>query len=85
MRFGPHISPEGRYAREIGITTRTLKKLGGADKLRSLAPEVRNVLIHPWVSGRSHEIPRGGQRARGFIPGQRGIETRKEQVAEIHG
>lgn len=46
-----NLTEDGRYAREIGLSLthgqRKIKNLGGASKLLSLSPEVRNLLLRP--------------------------------------
>jgi hypothetical protein len=47
--MGRHLSSDALYARELGLvgrnSKRTIKILGGEAKLRSLSPEVREVLL----------------------------------------
>jgi len=63
-------SEETIYARELGITGsspyRTIRRLGGAEKLRALSPECRRILLAPMGHGDSLELHKGGLRARGM-------------------
>ena len=63
-------SAETIYARELGITSkygyRTIRRLGGCQKLRSLSPECRNILLAPLGNGNSLHLVDGGLRARGM-------------------
>ena len=65
-----HASEETIYARELGITGKkihmVIRRLGGCDKLRSLSPECRNILLAPLGNGNSKDICKGGLRARGM-------------------
>ena len=58
------------YARELGITGRkshmVIRRLGGCQKLRSLSPECRNILLAPLGNGNSLHLVDGGLRARGM-------------------
>jgi hypothetical protein len=62
----PH-SPEGAYARKLGITTRKLRALGGAAKLQALDPDTLAVLLQPNRYGYSRTVMRGGLKARGML------------------
>lgn len=47
---GRKLSEDALYARELGIEStrygkKTIRRLGGASKLRSLSPEARNLLL----------------------------------------
>lgn len=37
----------GTYARELGVSTRTVRVMGGMEKLKQLTPEARQVLLFP--------------------------------------
>lgn len=47
------------YARELGVGKRTIRIMGGVEKLKKLTPEARNVLLFPTKVG--HKF-----RAKGF-------------------
>jgi len=63
-------SEDAAYARELGITSRSsgrvVQRLGGAEKLRSLSPEARAVLLLPLGYGNSKAVHKGGLLARGM-------------------
>jgi len=45
--MGRHLSADGIYARQLGISVRQVKRLGGAAKLSKLSPECRRILLKP--------------------------------------
>lgn len=50
--MGQHLSEETAYARDIGLKDlrqgkRLIQRLGGARKLQSLPPDIRNILLSP--------------------------------------
>lgn len=62
----PAVVGNKAYAQELGINYRTVRRLGGAARLRSLAPEFRNLLLKPMCQGRTQKIAKGGLAARGM-------------------
>lgn len=65
--------PEQAYANELGIKLRKLKALGGENRLRSLSPEVRSILLAPQNYGNSRTVVQGGLKSRNMftrIPGR---------------
>lgn len=65
---GRRVTPEGLYARELNITVRTLRALGGEARLRSLSPDARAILLIPQLKIPNGELHRGGLTARGLHP-----------------
>lgn len=69
--MGRPVSRDSAYAKEIGIDgkrgARTIRNLGGSQKLQSLSPEVRAILLKPHRDGTSRGIIKGGLAARGFF------------------
>ena len=47
MKVGRPLSEDKAYALEMGVDRRLVKSLGGAEKLKKLAPEVRALLLKP--------------------------------------
>ena len=70
MKTGRPPSPDLVYARELGFTGKRcgliVRRLGGCQKLRSLSPECRNILLAPLGNGNSLHLVDGGLRARGM-------------------
>jgi|GEM_PF-7129636 len=58
--------PNTIYARELGVRTRTVLALGGHEKLRALAPEVRALMLKPFCSATRRPRYRGGMAALGM-------------------
>lgn len=67
----PNGRPPGeelRYALELGITKRSLRRLGGSEALRRMTPEARAVIIKPWFVAGGQERRKGGIKACGMLP-----------------
>lgn len=60
------------YAAKVGVSPKTIRNLGGAEKLRNLAPHVRKVLLGEHYYGNGRTIHRGGITARGMKSGRSG-------------
>ena len=74
---GRPLCDDAAYARQHGLTKRQVRRLGGAEKLRSLTPDALAVLLKPLgVPGKTaRQLHSGGLAARGLLRGRRGIDT----------
>ena len=57
---------EALYAKSLGITKRHLRRLGGFERIESLTPEAKALLIKPNVYGLSRGLRSGGLTKRGM-------------------
>ena len=60
-------APDHAYAAELGISVRQLRRLGNPERLRSLAPEIRALILKPSSPVDSQTVLKGGLRARGMF------------------
>jgi hypothetical protein len=57
---------EGEYSKYLGITTKHLRRLGGFERLETLTPEARALLLKPNIYGGSRGLRSGGLKKRGM-------------------
>lgn len=66
MPGGRPISDDALFGRKLGITRRTVRRLGGAEKMKSLSAEALAVLMGSQGSDRSKR----NLAAHGMLPGR---------------
>ena len=80
MGAGRKLCDDSMYALELGFPIpagkKIVKRLGGADRLRSLSPEIRALLMTPWKNEKGKELTKGGLSARGF---KRAMDIRSQE------
>jgi hypothetical protein len=77
MAGGRPTSEDTLYARSLGMTGsragEVIHRLGGAQKLRALSPEARNILLSPLGDGSRRKVSKGGMKALGMKSRVKGI------------
>lgn len=67
-----------QYAEDLGIRARTVRAAGGAEKLKSLTPEARELLLRPYklrqATPQPQVRPPMSQKALGMTPGVPGLK-----------
>ncbi|HEV2709127.1 MAG TPA: hypothetical protein VGU67_02840 [Edaphobacter sp.] len=59
-------SSDHEYAKELGISVRRLRRLGGEAAVRAMPDEARAIFLQPFHSVDSRTVANGGLRARGM-------------------